>query len=109
MPSSEILGPTALAITQGVSGFQTFLPKLSDVRKANASVDLDMVGDVRLGEVAATALCIGVGAIVSSLTGSPIPTFVAALVSAVLICVYETALRADRLMEPKSAVRSNER
>lgn len=108
MPS-DILGPAALSISQGVSAFQFFLPKLSDVRKTNPAVDLDMVGDVRLGEVAAATLCIGIGAIVSSLTGSPVPAVVALIMVGILICVYETALRADRPMEPKTGSRSTER
>lgn len=108
MPS-DILGPATLSVSQGISAFQFFLPKLSEVRKANSAVDLDMVGDVRLGEVAAVTLCIGVGAIVSSLSGSPVPAFVSALMAAILVCIYETALRADRPMEPKSGLRSSER
>lgn len=92
MPNPDLLGPTSLAITQGVSAFMAFLPKLSDVRKSNLT-DVDMVGDVRLGEIAATTLCVGMGTIVSSLTGSSIPTFIAVLVSAILVCIYEGALR----------------
>lgn len=94
MPNPEILGPTSLAITQGVGAFMAFLPRLSDVRKASLS-DVDMVGDVRLGEIAATALTVGMGAIVSSLTGSPVPTVIAVLVCAILVCIYETALQTN--------------
>lgn len=102
MASPNDYGPATLAITQSVGAFQFFLPRLSDVRKANPS-DADMAGDVRMGEVAAGALCIGIGAMVSSLSGSPYPAMVAILMTAILICVYETALRGDRPMNPKSA------
>lgn len=100
MPSPEIIGPATLAVSQGFSAFQFFLPRLSDVRKANASANPDIVGDVRLGEVAAFTLTLGVGAIVSSLTGSPVPTFVALLIALVLIAIYEAALSGDRILNP---------
>jgi hypothetical protein len=109
MPSPEIIGPATLAVSQGFSAFQFFLPRLSEVRKANASSDPDIVGDVRLGEVAAFTLTLGVGAIVSSLTGSPVPTFVSLLIALVLICIYEAALSGDRIMNPpKRPQRSND-
>jgi hypothetical protein len=100
MPSPEIVGPATIAISQGFSAFQFFLPKLSDVRKADANINPDIVGDVRLGEVAAFTLTVGVGAIVSSLTGSPVPAFVSLLIGLILIVVYETALSGDKPMNP---------
>jgi hypothetical protein len=102
MPS-EIVGPATLVISQGFSAFATFLPKLSDVRKADAELNPDIVGDVRLGEVAAFTLCMGMGAVVSSLTGSPIPAFVGLLVGLALLFVYETALWGHKPMNPKTS------
>lgn len=101
---SDVFGPASLAAGQTLSGFITFLPRLSEVRKANASAEPSIVGDVRLGEVAASAIAIGVGVIASSLSGSPIPMYSAALVAVIVICVYEAALRGDRIMEPKGSV-----
>lgn len=102
---SDVFGPASLAAGQTISGFLAFLPRLSDVRKANAGAEPDIVGDVRLGEVAASAMAIGVGVIASSLSGSPVPMYAAAFVAVILIAVYEIALRGDRVMEPKGTVR----
>lgn len=104
---SDILGPATLAATQGFSAFSTFLPRLSDVRKANASADPDIVGDVRLGEVAAFATAVGIGAIAASLTRSPIPVYSALFISVVLICVYESALRGENLFAPRNGGTEN--
>lgn len=101
---SDVFGPASLAAGQTLSGFMTFLPRLSEVRKANAGAEPEMVGDVRLGEAAATAIAIGVGAIASALSGSPIPMYAAAFVALIMIVVYEIALRGDRVMEPRGSV-----
>lgn len=101
---ADMVGPASIALGQSIGAFQFFLPKLSDVRKANADNDVDMVGDVRLGEVAAIAVCTAVGAITSSLTGSVVPMVVAGITSLVLVCVYETALRGNRVGNPPSLV-----
>jgi hypothetical protein len=98
-----LLGPTTLAISSGVSAFSTFLPKITDIRKANPNDDVSFAADVRMGEVAAAALTIGVGAIVSSLTGSSAPTVVAVIVALGLVIMYESTLRANRPMERKTA------
>jgi hypothetical protein len=99
---ADVLGPASLALSSSIGSFQFFLPRLSDVRKADMTVDADMVGDVRLGEIAAIAMCTAVGAIGSSLSGSIVPMVVSGLVAAVLVCVYESALRGDRPGNPKS-------
>jgi hypothetical protein len=108
MPNPEIIGPASLAVTQGFSAFQFCLPRLADVRKANSEENPDIVGDVRLGEVAALTLTIGVGAIVSSLTGSPVPAVVSLLIGLVLVCIYEAALRGDKPMNPPTPLRSKD-
>lgn len=101
---SDIMGPAALSISQGISAFQFFLPKLSDVRKADPANDPDIVGDVRMGEIAAITLCVGVGAIVSSLSRSAIPAVVSALMAGILVCLYESALHKDKPGNPKGGV-----
>ncbi len=102
------MGPASMALSTSIGSFQFFLPRLSEVRKADPNVDGDMVGDVRLGEVAAIAVCTAVGAIGSSLSGSIVPMVVAGIVSFVLVCVYETALRGNRPGNPKTVVRSED-
>ena len=101
MPDPNILGAATIGLTQGLTSAQAFLPKLTEVRKADSP---EMIGDVRMGEIATAIFTIGIGAIVSSLTGSPIPTFVSAIIVIAIVCVYEAALRGDRLFEPKVRV-----
>ena len=99
MPNPEMFGPASMVLSQTISSFQSFLPSLSDVRKASPD-DSDIAGDVRLGEIAATALAVGIGAIASSLVGDPTPAVISAIMAVALICVYETALRGNRPMDP---------
>jgi hypothetical protein len=101
MVDPQLIGPATLAVSQGISAFMTFLPSLTDVRKANPGEDLVMAADVRMGEIAAVALTVGVGAVASSLTGSPVPVVVSVTVAVLMLCLYEATLRADRPMEPK--------
>lgn len=97
--SDGALGAATIAFGQSVGAFQIFLPRLSDVRRATN--DADMIGDVRMGEVAAAAVCLGVGFMVSSLSGSSIPALVSLLTMFTLVCVYETALRGDKPLNPQ--------
>lgn len=95
----SVIGPATLSITQAIGSFTTFLPKLADIRKEDGS-NPEFVNDVRVGEVASVAVAVGVGAIVSSLTGSPVPTVVAVVVALGLVLMYETTLKAS----PKEGV-----
>lgn len=95
----SLIGPSTLAISQAVTAFNSFLPKLADIRKSHPTEDPAFAADVRMGEVAAVALTVGVGAVASSLTGSPVPTVVAVVVAVGLVLMYESTLRADRPME----------
>lgn len=87
------VGVAALALTQSYGQFQAYLPKLSDIRKADPKTDLEMVADVRIGELAAFVGSLGVGIIVSSLSGDPTPAYVSVVVSLILIALYESVLR----------------
>lgn len=98
---SDAFGPAALAAGQTLSSFSTFLPRLSDVRKAGVG-DKDMIGDVRLGEVAACAISLGIGMIASSLSRSPIPMYASAFIAVILIVVYESALNGRDLFSPST-------
>lgn len=104
MVPPELIGPSILALTQGISAFTTFLPPIAELRKADPMYDTSTAADVRLGEVAAVTLTVGVGVIASSLTGSPVPAFTAVVVAAALVCLYETTLRADRPFEARGTV-----
>jgi hypothetical protein len=103
LPDPNIFGPATLSVTQGITAFSSFLPRLSEVRKASISSDPDIAGDVRMGEVAATTITLGMGLIASSLTGSTVPVVASVLMSTVLICIYESALRMDKPLNPKGA------
>lgn len=93
------VGVAAIALTQGYAQFQAFLPKIADIRKIDAVNDPEAVADVRIGEVAAFIGTMGVGVIVSSLSGDPMPTYVSLIVSVLLIGMYESILRANRPLE----------
>jgi hypothetical protein len=97
----EIIGPTTLALTQGIASFHTFIPSLSDIRKNNPADNPDFAADVRMGEVASVALTVGIGVIASSLTGSSVPALVSLVVALGLVVMYESVLRSDRPLETK--------
>ncbi len=90
-----LIGPTTMGLTQSISLFQGFLPKFNDIRKEDPVNNPDFVSDVRMGELAAALLTIGIGAIMSSLTGTPYPAMVSLISALGLIVLYETALRAN--------------
>jgi hypothetical protein len=92
------LGVAAIALTQTYAQFQSYMPKITDVRKADP-FDTEMIGDVRMGEIASLIGSLGVGLIVSSITGDPTPTYVSVGVSLMLIALYEYTLRANRPLE----------
>ena len=102
MADANAMGAATLAMTTGVNAFYQFLPKLSELRKADPVNNPDLAADVRLGEFAAAGLALGVGLISSSLTGSPLPTVVAAMVGLGLIILYESTLQAHRPFESKT-------
>lgn len=82
-----------LAMTQAIGTFTTFLPPLTEVRRK--SIDTPSFAlDVRVGELAAAGLTIGVGAMISSLTRTSTPTVIAAITAAGMITLYELTLRA---------------
>jgi hypothetical protein len=106
LPSPEMYGPAMLGVTQGITTFTTLLPPLADIRKADPT-DTSFAGDVRMGEVAAVTLTLGIGMISSSLTGSPVPAGTAVLMCFILLCVYESALRGNRPFEAKMPLPAN--
>lgn len=101
MIDPSLVGPATLAVSQAVSAFNAFLPPIADIRKKTPEEDTEFTADVRMGEIAAVSITMGVGVIVSSLTGSSAPAVVALLCSVGLIVLYETALRADKPLEAK--------
>ena len=98
MAGSEV-GVAILGATQGMSAFLSFMPKFSDIRKNDPVANPEFAADVRMGELAAVTITMGIGLIASSLTETPTPAFVAALTCAGLVILYEYTLRANRPME----------
>lgn len=99
-PRPEMMGAASLVIAQGVGSFSTFLPKFSDVRRGNPADQPDFAADVRMGEIAAVTVTMGVGAIASSLTGSAVPALSALAVCIILVVLYESTLTANKPLEP---------
>jgi hypothetical protein len=99
MVDPSIIGPSLQAATTAFSAFNTFLPDLSKIREGNSELDHSLVANVRMGEVAAAGVVLGIGAITSALTGDPTPTLIAAVAVVALIFLYEATLRAERPFE----------
>lgn len=85
------MSASLLSITASIGVFDSLLPQFSDVRKSLG--EPDMANDVRMGEVAAFALVVGIGVTATVLTRSPIPATVSILSAAVLVIMYEAALQ----------------
>lgn len=88
-----VIGAATLSMTQALSLFQSFLPRFSEISAADPSKDPATVRDVRMGELAAVMMTLGIGGMTSALTGSSVPAVVAGITCMGLIGVYEYALR----------------
>lgn len=86
------MGSSSLAISQSVIAFTAFLPNFVEVGRSNKD---QIAGEVRLGETAAVVIALSIGALLSWLSGSKIPLYISAIMSAILVGMYETALRKD--------------
>lgn len=80
-----------LSVTQSVVVFTALLPPFSTVRKGDKN-DPDMRADVRLGEMASSALVISIGLIASGVTGSPGPAMASVVCALALVAMYESVL-----------------
>lgn len=88
----NVIGPATLSMTQALSLFDSFLPKFTDLGKADPN-DINVVRDVRMGELAAVLMTLGIGGMTSALTGSSVPAVVALVTCTGLVLLYESALR----------------
>lgn len=86
------LGSSSLAISQSVIAFTAFLPNFVEVGRADKD---QIAGEVRLGETAAVVIGLAIGGLLSYLSESYVPLFIAAIMSAILVAMYETALNKD--------------
>lgn len=90
MAISNAASASLLSVTTSVTVFTALLPPFGEVRKAVGNEDL--TNDVRMGEIAASALVIGIGISASAFTHSPVPTLASVGFCAVLIGIYEAVL-----------------
>lgn len=89
----NVIGAATLSMTQSLALFGTFLPSFSDIGRADPDKDTDVAADVRLGELAAVLMTLGIGGMTSALTGSAVPSVVALITCGGLVMLYEYALR----------------
>lgn len=88
------IGLSAVALGQTTFAYSYFLPPLREVRKAAVS-DPDIRGDVLLGQIAAGALSLSVGVLLSWMTGSAYPVYTTLFIAVVIAVVYQYALRVE--------------
>lgn len=91
MADAGALGASTLSMGQTVVAYQFFLPRLNEVREADAD-DPTMRGNVILGQVAAGALSVTVGIMLAWLTGSAIPIYTALFIALVIAAIYHYAM-----------------
>lgn len=85
------LTASSIAIGQTVFVYSYFLPPLREVRRGDPN-DPAIRGDVYLGQVAAAAVSLSVGGLVTWMTGSSIPVMSAIAVAAVIAVIYHYAM-----------------
>lgn len=88
------LAVSSIAIGQTVSAYQFFLPPLREVRQAGPD-DQTMCRDVYVGQVAAGAVSIGVGMMLSFLTGSKLPAFISLFIALIIAGIYHYTMRSQ--------------
>lgn len=88
------LSVSSVAVGQTVGAYQFLMPRLAEVRQAGAE-DVAMARDVYIGQVAAAALSIGVGMMLTVLTGSKLPVVVSVFVALIIGGMYHYALRSE--------------
>lgn len=92
------LGVSVLSISQGFAAFSLFMPKLSVVR-ASTGQDMVLAHDVRMGEIAASAITLGIAGIISYATRSAAPLYIGGIVAAGFVTLYEVTLHKIRPVE----------
>lgn len=90
--NSTAVAVSGIAIGQTITAYQLFLPPLQEVRRANVGSDRAMVHDVYLGQMAAGAVSIGVGAMLATVTGSRFPVYTSVFIALIIAASYHYAL-----------------
>lgn len=94
MTDATTVAVAGIAVGQTITAYQFFLPSLSEVRRAIPGPygNRDVVADVYMGQVAAGAVSIGVGAMLASVTGSRMPVYISVFIAAIIGGMYHYAL-----------------
>jgi len=87
-------GIATFAIAQGMTSFLAFMPRITDVRKA-AKDDESFRADLRVGEMASAVVTIGIGALITALTGNRLPVVISIIMVLTIIGLYESVLRVN--------------
>ena len=86
-----VITGTTIALGQTIGAYQFFLPKLLDIRKATPA-DATMRNDVRMGQLAAGAVSLAIGSLLSWMMRSPLPVLVTIFIAFVNGGLYQYAL-----------------
>lgn len=91
MADAGSVSAATVSLGQTVMSYSFFLPKLSEVRRADPA-DSGMRGDVVLGQIAAGSLSLATGLLLSWMTGSRLPTLASVFIIIVIASMYHYAL-----------------
>lgn len=92
------ISASTIAIGQTVFAYSYFLPRLQEVRRADQN-DSMMRGDVLLGQLAAGAVSVTVGMLLTWMTGSSLPVMTTLAIAVIIAVIYQYALTGTRVME----------
>lgn len=98
MADSGGIAASSIAIGQTVFNYSYFLPRLGEVRRAEPG-DSMMRGDVLLGQLAASAVSVTVGMLLTWMTGSSLPVMTTIAIAVIIAVIYQYALNGSRVME----------
>lgn len=98
MADVNALTASSISIGQTVFAYSYFLPRLSEVRRADAG-DPMMRGDVLLGQLAAGSVSMAVGMLLTWMTGSSLPVMTTLSIAVIIAVIYQYALNGTRVME----------
>lgn len=90
---------STVSIGQTVYAYSFFLPKISEVRRAEPT-DTYMRSDVLIGQIAAGSVSMAVGTLLSWMTGNPLPVYTTLFIAIVIAVIYQYAmLNGERVSE----------
>lgn len=91
MADPNAITASTVSIGQSIFAYSFFLPRLSEVRRADPE-DPHIRGDVMLGQLAAGSVSMAVGAMLSWMTASQVPAMTTLFIAAIIAAIYQYAL-----------------